>query len=67
MTLDEIKCKYGFQNDAAGSTPEDAEIQKKKDEIKKLLMEIKALGAQSEKRTGRKNFFARGILNTMKA
>lgn len=66
MTIDEIKSKYGVQNDA-GNAPEDAEIQKKKDEIKKLLMEIKALGAQSEKRTGRKNFFARGILNTMKA
>lgn len=66
MTIDEIKSKYSVQNDA-GNAPEDAEIQKKKDEIKKLLMEIKALGAKSEKRTGKINILARGILNTMKA
>ena len=54
------------QNDAANAN-EDAEIKKKKEEIKKLLLEIKALGAASEKRTGKVNILARGILNTMKA
>lgn len=66
--IETIAAKYGheMQNDAVAAN-EDAEIKKKKEEIKKLLLEIKALGAASEKRTGRVNILARGILNTMRA
>lgn len=66
MTLEDIKAKYGVTQSDAVAANEDAEIKKKKEEIKKLLLEIKALGAASEKRTGRVNILARGILNTMK-